>query len=135
MAPECTSVPRCAAGHSSNNTLAACCTELTVSDVPGPTHISTGANQRRGMQDNSTESGWQPIETAPKDQVILVYGRPDDMEHVTFTRAGAHTAYWDSIDEAFCLSGAGWDGPFIKPTHWMPLPAPPATRAALKGKD
>ena len=51
---------------------------------------------------------WQPIETAPKDQVI-------DLWHPEF----GHIAdqWWDSKD--------GFDWPVAGATHWMPLPAPP----------
>lgn len=74
---------------------------------------------------------WQPIETAPKDGTgILVYGLPSDIEGVRFTSPGVHAAYWDSIDSAFCLKGASWLGPFIKPTHWQPLPEPPSAGGA-----
>ena len=72
-------------------------------------------------------SEWMPIETAPKDHAILVYGKAQDTQNplVRFTKAGVYSAYWDEIDDSFCLSGASWVGPFIKPTHWMPLPEPP----------
>ena len=75
---------------------------------------------------------WQPIDTAPKDgRSILVYGLPKDIEGVRFTAPGVHAAYWDSIDSSYCLKGASWLGPFIEPTHWMELPAPPADPAPL----
>ena len=76
-------------------------------------------------------NGWQPIETAPKDgRTILVFGKPDNLvisgdELLTFKQAAIYTAAWDEIDSAFCLSGGSWLGPFVDPTHWMPLPAPP----------
>ena len=69
---------------------------------------------------------WQPIETAPKDRTILVYGQPTDIPELQFTGPGTFTAYWDEIDSAFCLTGGTWRGPFIKPTHWMPLPPLPS---------
>ena len=69
--------------------------------------------------------GWQNIETAPRDgSTILVVGRPSQIEGVKIG-AGIFTAYWDEIDSSFCLSAATWHGPFIKPTHWMPLPPAP----------
>lgn len=74
-------------------------------------------------------SGWQPIETAPKDgaQYILVTaGR------------GAWIAHWCPVS----VSGYRFDQPwrsvmlnhnhiaptarYLPPTHWMPLPAAPA---------
>jgi hypothetical protein len=58
--------------------------------------------------------GWQPIETAPKDDFILA------------STVGAKlpmVALYDEDDGWIALNGAfkrDW-----KPTHWMPLPAPP----------
>ena len=59
---------------------------------------------------------WQPIETAPKDSIILVGNA-----------VGVHAAYrWETT--------TGYNGWTIcdlapqeqfKPTHWMPLPEPP----------
>lgn len=77
---------------------------------------------------------WQPIETAPKDERILVYtdrgctalvewkAGPDDERE---WRDG----YWQAVvDECFAtfLQGDEILNWVIDPTHWMPLPAPPA---------
>lgn len=70
---------------------------------------------------------WQPIETAPRDgSTIIVYGKPESTDTVRFRKRAVYTASWDAIDEAFCLSGGDWSGPFIEPTHWMPTPTPPS---------
>jgi hypothetical protein len=74
---------------------------------------------------------WQPIKTAPKDgtDVIVMYQHIDTQI--------VHNAFWmgDSDDDP---EDIGWwsyeysEGSRIKledwmePTHWMPLPAPPA---------
>lgn len=51
---------------------------------------------------------WQPIATAPTGVAILLYYRKhDDMSIETF-EPGEDRSIWA-----------------IKPTHWMPLPAPP----------
>ena len=73
---------------------------------------------------------WQPIQTAPKDGTILVFGKPTALvingdTLVSFNKPAAYTAAWDEIDDAFCVSGGSWLGPFIEPTHWMLLPEPP----------
>ena len=74
---------------------------------------------------------WRQIETAPKDgRTVLIFGKPNNLvingdELLTFKQAAIYTAAWDEIDEAFCLSGGSWLGPFVAPTHWMPLPDPP----------
>lgn len=74
---------------------------------------------------------WQLIETAPKDgRTILIFGKPDNLvinesELLTFKQEAIYTAAWDEMDGAFCLSGGSWLGPFVDPTHWMPLPKLP----------
>lgn len=73
------------------------------------------------------------IDTAPRDgRTILVYGQPRDTEMVRFLRPGWHTAAWDEIDQAFCLTGGTWLGPFITPVCWVPVPEVP-TAAGLPG--
>jgi hypothetical protein len=74
---------------------------------------------------------WQPIETAPKDRPVLLWRSDADVTEggaISIGVMGA-TGKWaamtdgDLIDEI--KSGSTWtyiDGP----THWMPLPAPPA---------
>ena len=60
-------------------------------------------------------SGWQPIETAPKNRRVLV-ARPGEepviAENVMYTSAGY----------SWC---SGYQEMRIRPTHWMPLPPPP----------
>ena len=73
---------------------------------------------------------WKLIERAPKDRTILVFGQPSDLVMdgdtlVSYKYPAVYSAAWDEIDEAFCLSGGSWLGPFIEPTHWMFLPGGP----------
>lgn len=76
------------------------------------------------------EQRWQPAATAPKDRYFLAFGKPEDMEGVTFKHPGVHAAYWDEIDGRFCIKGATWLGPFIDPLAWMEEPkAPPLALA------
>lgn len=60
-------------------------------------------------------SAWQPIDTAPKDNWILVWG-PSSL---------VRDAHWISLPGGI----EGWtEGErilTIKITHWMPLPEPP----------
>jgi hypothetical protein len=62
---------------------------------------------------------WQPIETAPRDgTMVLVYDPHED-------------GIWQVTTDFYANSKAtrsyGWLG---KPSHWMPLPPPPATTDA-----
>ena len=66
----------------------------------------------------NTASGWQPIETAPIMEAVLVYGR--DCKYPC-------SASWSGIEdeEWFADAGGVIHGEIGWPTHWMPLPAPP----------
>lgn len=71
-------------------------------------------------------SEWQPIETAPRDGTWLLL-------------TGGDIQYgWDGDTVPPCVcghsSGREWQfawydggayGEYLRPTHWMPLPAPP----------
>lgn len=70
---------------------------------------------------------WQPIETAPKDgtKVLLFFPGPfnDKAEN------GIVTGQWTGNTDRWWLS-AIWasSNAHQNPTHWMPLPIPPAAR-------
>lgn len=57
---------------------------------------------------------WQPIETAPKNQRVLIGGGGCPRVHENELRC-------------FRTAGCGWAGLGTEeqPTHWMPLPKPP----------
>lgn len=64
-------------------------------------------------------SEWQPIETAPKDgSLILTY----DGCNSRVVEWWSEFKYWDYIGDGFYRS----EFSDHDPTHWMPLPAPPA---------
>lgn len=72
------------------------------------------------------EAGWLPIETAPRngDMVLLtgfLFDRPSE---------GRWVATGEYLDEEWRERDGS---PLHPPTHWMPLPEPPAL-SALKGK-
>jgi hypothetical protein len=70
---------------------------------------------------------WNPIETAPKDRSLLLFGEMKPFDGlIGLDGPIIFTGYWDSIDEAWCSSGSTWLGPFYRPTHWQPLPARPS---------
>jgi hypothetical protein len=66
---------------------------------------------------------WQPIETAPSDQRVLVnfkgagpivaYRTPDQPDYWTRYIGFGKSTYWPTVHGDFA-------------THWMPLPAAPA---------
>lgn len=59
---------------------------------------------------------WQPIETAPKDGTDVL----------ALHEGRTYQARWQ--DDAFWFSASAWKS--LAPTHWMPLPPPPATGEA-----
>lgn len=61
---------------------------------------------------------WQPIETAPKDGTRVLLSTPTGKV----------------ADGAFYQRYGVWSWPYVmaNPTHWMPMPAPPA---ALSGES
>ena len=66
-------------------------------------------------------TNWQPIETAPKDGYILVFG-PDQMD------IAAWEPHWPNGGAWLRMQTAEYDndGALVKtPTHWQPLPEPP----------
>lgn len=64
------------------------------------------------------EQQWQPIETAPRDETeVLLYAAAG-----VFSDTGL--GYWDGK-----MWSCGWNKEFRNPTHWMPLPTPPALQS------
>ena len=83
----------------------------------------------------SPEGGetWRPIETAPKDETdVLLYFPLTELPQ-----------YWDRIIIARFHDGHWvWQGRAVRgysdayqPTHWQPLPDPPAELASIKEKQ
>lgn len=70
----------------------------------------------------SAPEGWQPIETAPDEGVFLVW-----CGFVCFGYIGYHHGEkrWYDSD---ALEGGNYIR--VRPTHWRPLPAPPALGGA-----
>lgn len=84
---------------------------------------------------------WQPIETAPKDGQRILIGWWEDPDHESWQ---ARAAYWEDAFECAWseeiednLPVAAWTDDAVasfayeethsyQPTHWMPLPEPPA---------
>lgn len=66
---------------------------------------------------------WQPIATAPKDRsAILLY----EDEAVGL---GVFVGYWTGFNGFQPLTSSSWDA---QPSHWMPLPAPPAAHVEAR---
>lgn len=81
-------------------------------------------------------SGWQPIETAPRDgTIVLVHpatwtgmsaspARWDDNRYAKHPRP-----YWNRIDTVSAHISRAYE-----PTHWQPLPEPPSEEFSEKSE-
>lgn len=68
---------------------------------------------------NRRSPSWQPIDTAPHDEVVLLYWKDwADREYMEVTRASWGQRYPNGYSDMAKHGSA---------THWMPLPAAPAT--------
>ena len=76
-----------------------------------------------GMIEEKTEvPNWRPIETAPKDGTPVLLGFPGYLHAM---HGHYEDGIWGQLDSDF-----GFEHLPTQPTHWMPLPAPPALAAA-----
>lgn len=65
-------------------------------------------------------SGWQSIEAAPKDGTHVLLGWP-----ALVGDGLVMSGYWEWLGRKWVTSRGEYHGAYA-PTHWMPLPAPPA---------
>jgi hypothetical protein len=88
--------------------------------------LATEAKQLTQLvREGIAAEGWQPIETAPKDGhevIIATWGSAG--------RCCADVCYWSDDDyNDLGPSWRFWRWSMLTPTHWMPLPSPPAATA------
>jgi len=77
---------------------------------------------------------WQPIETCPENKTVLFYG---GMAHGGSRGRMEHDVLRMNGDRWPCWWGAGWVNHITRdratwPTHWMPLPPPPAVMLSAR---
>lgn len=81
-------------------------------------------------QKQPSAGGWQPIETAPRDGTPVIVAR--HMDEFGWIRGWARWAGGDGFVSGWVSYGfdpvMGELG-LAHPTHWQPLPAPPAAAA------
>lgn len=73
---------------------------------------------------------WMPIETAPKDGTpLLLYGGDHDSPSDYWGEelpSNIAVAWFCNKKWRYCSYHSGYYGEWVNPTHWMPLPNPPA---------
>lgn len=84
------------------------------------------------MTDNSTArddggmGGWRPIETAPEtDGDIGAYGETFLVWDGCYVSPAKRDGHGNFVDLESVDRDGDWN-PIYNPTHWMPLPLPPA---------
>ncbi len=91
------------------------------------THSETRARaEARALYHRMSAPQWQPIETAPKMKTLLLFAVTDIDEAGAVKNWKMATGFWHTGHEAWEWEGnilAAWE---VAPTHWQPLPAPPA---------
>lgn len=75
-------------------------------------------------------SGWQPIETAPKDGTSIILCRGADADGLPIEPLGLFcqcAAWWGDEGGRWVVYADQIQDPdlFFAPTHWMPIPDPP----------
>ena len=70
------------------------------------------------------ERGWQPIETAPRTTTARLVWCPE--------RQNIHSVTWWAQENNWAIFGGGGRILMETPTHWRPLPDPPAAEAEAK---
>jgi len=81
--------------------------------------LAAQSSQDEAARASSAAAQWLPIETAPKDGT----------EILGHTDVGALVLYWDTLSDNPERWSDGMSRYHRIPTHWMPLPAPPAEPA------
>ncbi|ASP95297.1 DUF551 domain-containing protein [Sinorhizobium meliloti] len=72
----------------------------------------------RGWKPMSTGKKWEPIDSAPRDWTdVLLFDPAYPHDHRT-----VFEGYFDAETEAWLSA----EGETVSPTHWQPLPEPPA---------
>jgi hypothetical protein len=87
--------------------------------LPSPT-------RSRPMKPDSLEAGWQPIETAPRDEPLILFS-PDAREPKVCI--GSLVRWHDGSED-----WADWWSDHLidaEPSFWMPLPPPPARQQGV----
>jgi hypothetical protein len=80
------------------------------------------AGTAKEMVDITKESGWQPIENAPKDGTRILMFIPYD------SGSTMEVVFWSPSRGMWCQGDGGWGSDRYEPHDnffWMALPAPP----------
>lgn len=104
--------------------------ELFVAQLENETKTGVIAQLTARVAELEAAQGWQPIETAPKDGTIIFV---EAYDHARLT-GPVHSGYWSPAYEGGPYAWVeDYDYKICDPTHWMPLPQPPASDSQGEG--
>jgi hypothetical protein len=78
-----------------------------------------------GRKDEAEQNAWQPLETAPEDEYILIAATGGQIGMGFWTDEGDGKVWGWSIP---AMNGGEYLRPSLVPTHWMPLPKHPTAK-------
>lgn len=96
--------------------------DIAIRAQAGPTHRYTNAfNDRAALLSHIESDGWQTMETAPRDENVLLVTSGGWVGEARFELM--HDQTWDWIWASGAIVHENH-----KPLGWRPLPAPPETK-------
>jgi hypothetical protein len=110
----------------------ACVEEIDVKASAGYTALFI-RERIRALAASPPQSGWRDIESAPHGKIILLFAVTDrsDKGVINWKMATGSTPFYGPVEwrwDGYQLRE--WD---VKPTDWMPLPAPPQSEGGGEG--
>lgn len=103
--------------------------DIEFQDIAAEVRAALASALSAGPVQADAPSGWQPIETAPRDGSIVILARNDERYVGWWT--GEKPYPWAFVDDGMLdrygkIDPNGWPAGDRGPNCWMPLPAPPA---------
>lgn len=123
----------CPASGMEDESVAACVDE----NLCGCGNVLALAGLPAPSQAEQPTTGWQSIETAPRDgtHILVCFDQPFDLNW-SFAQRPPTVAHWFGPADAPGLRSGGWylsvsemDQGRINPSHWQPLPAAPGAES------
>ena len=99
--------------------------------------ILTALRAAESSADTVRPDEWQPIETAPKQKILMFFAVTewnDDGSVANWKMAtGSYNDGWATEQLLWTWDGRVLEDGNILPTHWQPIPTPPVTIRARNG--
>lgn len=113
-------------------------TEPGVQEPYGPRWVTCYHEAKQAL-DAADAAAWRPMSDAPKDGTVINVLLPvgiSKSDQDFYCYPGSRVSFGWAWENQKFRPWTGLNLPvFIEPTHWQPLPAPPASSAELGGVD